>query len=53
MLKYILETHYGYMVNELRLGVFNENNSKPYILRIPILKSETDKLIELRSDIIF
>lgn len=53
MLKYILEKHYGYTVRELRLGVFNKSNSKPYILRMPILKSETDKLIELRSDIIF
>lgn len=53
MLKHILETYYGFIISEMRLGVFNDSNSKPYILRIPEMKSETCKILETRSDIIF
>lgn len=53
ILKYILETYYGQTISEMRLGVFNDSNSKPYILRIPEMKSEAGKIIETRNDLIF
>ncbi|MBR4197218.1 MAG: hypothetical protein IKQ94_00400 [Bacteroidales bacterium] len=51
--KYILEKRYNMNVSELRLGVFNESQVKPYIFRIPYLEKEVISIIDSRNDVIY
>lgn len=51
--KYILEKNYGIKISDLRLGIFHPSYDKPYVLRMPYLEDEINKLFGLRSEVIF
>lgn len=51
--KYILENNYNIEISDLRLGIFHPTYNKPYVLRIPYLEKEINKLFELRSEVLF
>ena len=50
--KYILEQKYNIQVAELRLGIFHPSYDKPYVLRMPYLGDEVNKLMNLRSEVV-
>lgn len=50
--KYILEQKYNIQVSELRLGIFHPSYDKPYVLRMPYLGDEVNKLMDLRSEVV-
>lgn len=50
--KYILEQKYNIHVSELRLGIFHPSYDKPYVLRMPYLGDEVNKLMNLRSEVV-
>ena len=50
--KYILERKYNIQVSELRLGIFHPSYDKPYVLRMPYLGDEVNKLMDLRSEVV-
>lgn len=51
--KYILEKEYNIKVNKLRLGIFHPSYNKPYVLEMPYLEDEINKLFGLKSEVIF
>jgi hypothetical protein len=50
--KYILEQKYNIQVAELRLGIFHPSYDKPYVLRMPYLGDEVNKLMNLKSEVV-
>lgn len=48
--KYILETYYDLVVNELALVILHETNDGPQVIHVPDRQDEIKKIIQLRKD---